>query len=144
MFLEWERNAFFSNTYNIITFKYLEIKRIHRNMQSVRKDIYKILMFMHLYYNITCSRYPYYVEFFLHIDYSHSFIIKLSCVSILKIYIFFYTKKSTANKMSVQSDCGVIKGENGGKSLYKLSIKQKLCKVLKMSTKIHSLECFRR
>ena len=48
MFLEWEKNAFFSNTYNIITFKYLEIKRIHRNMQSVRKDIYKILMFMHL------------------------------------------------------------------------------------------------
>lgn len=48
MFLEWERNAFFSNTYTIITFKYLEIKRIHRNMKSVRKDIYKMLMFMHL------------------------------------------------------------------------------------------------
>ena len=143
MFLEWEKNAFFSNTYNIITFKYSEIKRIHRNMQSVRKDIYKILMFMHLIIILLVLDTPITLNFF-HIDYSHSFIIKLSCVSILKINIFFYTKKSTANKMSVQSDCGVIKGENGGKSLFKLSIKQKVCKVLKMSTKIHSLECFRR
>ena len=64
MFLEWERNAFFSNTYNIITFKYLEIKRIHRNMQSVRNDIYKILTFMHLIIILLVLDTPYYVDFF--------------------------------------------------------------------------------
>ena len=143
MFLEWERNAFFSNTYNIITFKYLEIKRIHRNMQSVRNDIYKILTFMHLIIILLVLDTPYYVDFFKY--WLFAFIYhKIVMCFILKINIFFYTKKSTANKMSVQSDCGVIKGENREKSLYKLSIKQKMCKVLKMSTKIHSLECFRR
>ena len=87
-----EKCIFFSNTYNIITFKYLEIKRIHRNMQSVRKDIYKILMFMHLIIILLVLDTPITLNFF-HIDYSHSFIIKLSCVLILKINIFLLHKE---------------------------------------------------